>query len=111
MKDLFEFKIVTYENLSEYVIDSFIAFIENNSVSWGGGYSEKQINGGLYVDESVNIDINHFVKEFLTFFLNLEIKIDKIEINIEDFYFNAFDYYNFMKDHASLPVHIDCWEV
>jgi hypothetical protein len=111
MKDIFEFTIMIHENLSEYVVDSFIAFIENNSVFWGGGYSENQINGGLYIDESIDININDFIKKILTFFLHQEIKIDKIEINIEDFYFHSFEYDDFMKIHSSLPIHIGYWEV
>jgi len=111
MKDIFEFTILFHENLSESIIDGFIAFIENKSVSWGGGYSENQINGGLYTDESTDININDFIKEFLPFFLHQEIKINKIEINIEDFYFHSFEYDDFKKTHSSMPIHIGYWEV
>lgn len=111
MKDIFEFTIVINEKLSERVVDSFIVFIEKKSVLCGGGYSENQINGGLYAGESVDININDFIKEFLTFFLHQEIKINKIEINIEDFYFHSFEYDDFMETHSSVPIHIGYWEV
>lgn len=110
MKDIFEFTIVV-QNLSERVVDSFIVFIEKKAVFWGGGCFENQINGGLYADENVDININNFIKEFLTFFLHQEIKINKIEINIEDFYFHSFEYDDFMKTHSSVPIHIGYWEV
>ncbi len=106
MKDIFEFKIVLHKSVSEPVVDRFIAFIEGHSVYWGGGYSENQINGGLYADEGIGIDINDFVKEFIAFFLHTEIKIDEMKINIEDFYFYSFDHNAFVENYSSLPIHI-----
>ncbi|KAB1228625.1 hypothetical protein [Chryseobacterium viscerum] len=110
MKDIFEFKIVIHENLSENLVNCFIAFIEDRSMYWGGGYGDNQINGGLYTDESVIININDFVKEFIAFFLHLEITIHKIEINMEDFYFYRFDHDAFVENYSSLRINIGCWE-
>lgn len=111
MKDIFEFKIVIYEELSENLVDWFISFIEHHGLYWGGGYSGNQINGGLYADESVVLNINDFMRTFVTFFMHLEIKIHKIEINMQDFYFYRFDYDAFVETYSSLPVNIGCWEL
>ncbi|WP_276833062.1 hypothetical protein [Chryseobacterium cucumeris] len=111
MKDIFEFKIVIYEDMPENLVDRFIAFIEGCSVYWGGGCSDNQINGGLYTDEDIIININDFVKEFVEFFLHLEITIQKIEIDIEDFYFYRFDHDFFIENYSSLPVNIGCWKL
>ena len=110
MKDIFEFKIVIHEDMPENLVDRFIAFIEDRSVYWGGGCSDNQINGGLYADEGVIININDFVKEFVAFFLDLEIMIQEIEINMEDFYFYHFDHDAFVENYSSLPVNIGGWE-
>ncbi|MEJ5051814.1 hypothetical protein WH221_18440 [Chryseobacterium culicis] len=91
MKDIFQFKILIHENLSDtFIIEKFIVFLEERLVYWGGGGSDNQINGSLYTDENVMITINDFIKEFVTFFINLKIEISKIEINIEYGYSHSF---------------------
>ncbi|NIF06972.1 hypothetical protein F3J23_16150 [Chryseobacterium sp. Tr-659] len=112
MRDILEFKIVIHEGLSnDSVIDSFIAFIEDCSVYWGGSYSCNQLNGGLYADENMIVNINDFIKNFIVFFINLKIGISKIEINIEDFYFSSFDHDTLVKTYPSLPISIGYWEI
>lgn len=112
MKDIFEFKIlINGYKFDTYKINSFIAFVEDHSIYWGGGYSSNEINGGVYADKNIIININDFIKEFVTFFLNLKISIDRIEINIEHFYFQYFEYSNFMKAYSSLPISIGHWQI
>ncbi|MDQ1857775.1 hypothetical protein [Chryseobacterium sp. WLY505] len=111
MKDIFEFKIVIHEDMPGNLVDRFIAFIEDWSVNWGGGCSDNQINGGLYADENIIININDFVREFVAFFLHLDITIQNIEMNIENFYFYRFDHNVFIENYSSLPVNIGCWEL
>lgn len=111
IKDILEFKILVHDNLPEATVDCFITFIEGHLVYWGGGYSAYQINGSLYTDENGKININDFLKEFITFFMNLTIMIDKIEIKIIDFYFRSFEYDYFMKSYSSWPISIGYWEI
>ncbi|MBO9693766.1 hypothetical protein [Chryseobacterium sp.] len=112
MKDILEFEILICENPTDsFNFNSFITFIEGHSVYWGGGYSVYQINGSLYTDENGKININDFLKEFVSFFMNLTVKIDKMEIKIIDFYFRSFEYDYFMKSYSSWPINIGYWEI
>ncbi|CAI8905410.1 hypothetical protein [Chryseobacterium sp. IT-36CA2] len=111
MKDILEFKMVSNEKIEAFTIDSFIFFIENHSMYWGGGFSNHDIKGSIYSEDDLIININSFMKELAAFFINLKIEIHKIEIKIESFYFNSFEYDNFIEKFSSLPISIGCWEI
>ena len=68
MFDLFEFEVRVKEDVvsDEYTGRFIESFLDVNSLFWGGGYDLERLNGAICT-ENDKIDINHAIKEFVSF--------------------------------------------